>query len=229
MDTSDAIRVTYDDNGRTFEILVNPDDALAYKRGDSSKDFENILFVREIFKDVSTGERASQTDVEDVFNTDRIVEAAEEIFDNGRMELTTEQKNQLREEKRKRIINLIARQAMNPQTNTPHPPKRIENALEEITVTIDPLTPAEEQVGDIIEKLRPKLPISLEKKAVALRIPHKYAGKCQGIVQNMTEVQEEEWGNDAYMAKVKLPAGIQKELVNKLNEICSGDFELREL
>ncbi|MDY6777852.1 MAG: ribosome assembly factor SBDS [Candidatus Nanohaloarchaea archaeon] len=227
MDPDNAITVTYQGDP-DFEILVKPDEALAYRNGDID-DFENVLFVREIFTDAGAADRASAEEVEDEFGTNNIIEAAEELFNSGEMELTTEQRNELREEKRKQVISLIARRSMNPQTNSPHPPKRIENAMDEAGVTIDPMETAEQQIGDVIDKIRRKMPISMEEKEIAIRIPNEYAGKCYGKIQDMAEVLEEEWGDDALMARVKLPAGAQEELEQELNKICHGDLEIKDL
>lgn len=227
MDSDEAITVKYSGDNE-FEILVKPDEAFKYRRGEKD-DFSSILFVREIFKDAGAADRASASDIEDEFGTKDIVEAAEQIFDKGSMELTTKQKKQLREEKWKRVVNLIATRAMNPQTNSPHPPNRIENAMKEAGVDIDPLGNPEERIGAIVDKLRPIMPISLEEKELAVKIPNKFAGKCYGKLKTIATVLDEEWGNEAFMAKIKLPAGLKPKLEKELNSVCHGDLEIRDL
>lgn len=227
MDSEDAIRVQYKGD-REFEILVDPDEAFAYRRGEVDN-FDRVLFVQEIFTDARAADRASVENVEDEFGTRNIVEAAEQLFENGRMELTTEQRNQLREEKWKQVVNKIARRAMNPQTNSPHPPKRIENAMEEAGVQVDPMEPAEQQISETVDAIRPKIPISMEEKEIAVRIPNKYAGKCYGVLKQHAEVLSEEWGDDAFMAKIKLPAGVQVELMSELESITSGTVEVTDV
>lgn len=228
MDSENAIKVEYK-GGKDLEILVNPDEAFSYRRGEID-DFDRVLFVQEIFTDARAAERASVEEVESEFGTRNIVEAAKELFENGRLALTTDQKNQLREEKWKQVVSMIARRAMNPQTNSPHPPKRIENAMEEAGVEIDPMEPAEAQMSDAVDAIRPKIPISLEEKEIAIRIPNKFAGKCYGIIkQHATQVLDEEWGNDAFMARVKLPAGVQTELMSELESITHGNVEVTDV
>lgn len=228
MDSDEAITVQYENDGRTFEILVKPDEALDYKRGDIDN-FERVLFVREIFNDASAAEKASASDLEEVFGTKNVMEAAEELFDRGELHLTTEQRNDIREQKRNKLVSMIARRAMNPQTNSPHPPKRIENALEEAGVQVDAMEPVKNQFEETIEKIRPKLPISLEEKEVAIKIPNEYAGKCYGKIKTQSTILEEEWGDDGFMARVKLPAGVKEELESELSSICHGDLEMRDL
>ena len=59
------------------------------------------------------------------------------------------------EDKRKQVIDYICHQAVDPKTNLPHPPMRIENAMEQIRYPIDPYKSVEEQARDIIKLLTP--------------------------------------------------------------------------
>ncbi|MDY6762060.1 MAG: ribosome assembly factor SBDS [Candidatus Nanohaloarchaea archaeon] len=228
MDSEDAITVTYS-NDHDFEILVDPDEAFAYRRGEIES-FDRVLFVQEIFTDAAAAEKASMENIEDAFGTRNVVEAAEELFEQGEMALTTDQKNQLREEKRKQVVSIIARRAMNPQTNAPHPPQRIENAMDEAGVQVDAMRDAEEQVQEVLDAIRPKIPISMEEKEMAIRVPSKYSGKAYGKIQEMSsEVLEEEWGNDAFMARVRIPAGVSTTLMETLEEMTSGEVEVTDI
>jgi ribosome maturation protein SDO1 len=230
MDADDAITVEYKGE-EDLEILVKPDDAFAYRRGEIDEDqFDRVLFVQEIFKDAQAAERAAVEEIEDVFGTRNVVAAAQQLFENGRMALTTEQRNQLREEKRKQIVSMIARRAMNPQTNSPHPPKRIENAMEEAGIQVEPMESAESQLSDVLDRIKPKIPISLEEKEIAIRIPNDYSGKCYGKIKQMaTTVIDEEWGDEAFIAHVKLPAGVQVELMDELESITHGEVEVTDV
>lgn len=227
MDAEDAIRVEYKGD-RELEILVKPDEAFAYRRGEID-DFDRVLFVQEIFTDARAAERAAMEDIEDEFDTRNVVEAAKKLFKNGKMELTAKQKNQLREEKWRSVVNTIARRAMNPQTNSPHPPKRIENAMTEAGIEIDPMESAESQIPDVVDAIRPRIPISMEEKEIAVRIPNKYAGKCYGVLKQHAQILDEEWGNDAFMARIKLPAGVQTELMGELESITHGNVEVTDV
>ena len=44
----------------------------------------------------------------------------------------------MQEDKRKQVISTIAREGINPQNGLPHPATRIENAMNEAKVKIDP-------------------------------------------------------------------------------------------
>jgi ribosome maturation protein SDO1 len=227
MDTSDAIRVRYDGE-KDFEILVEPDLAKEAKLEGKDYDIQRMLFVQEVFKDADSGERASADDLENEFGTRQVMEAAEEIFENGNMQLTTDQKREMREDKHKQVVSMIARRAQDPKTGNPHPPQRVENALEEAGFNADPMEDVEEQFDDAIDMIRPIIPVSLDEKTVAIKIPNDKAGKAYDMIQRKADVQEEQWGNEYFYAKIRLPAGILSELMDDIQEATGGEAEVTE-
>ena len=224
MDTSDAIKVRYKD----YEIMVEPDLAKEAKLEGKDHDIQRLLFVQEVFKDADKGERASADDLEEDFGTRQVMEAADEIFEKGTMQLTTEQKKEMREDKYKQIVNMIARRAMDPKTGNPHPPQRVENALEEAGFNADAMEDVEAQFEDAIEKIRPIIPVSLEKKTVAIKIPNDKAGKAYDLLKRKANIKDEEWGNEYFMARVTMPAGVLTELMEELQEMTGGQVQMSE-
>src|SRR3989338_81027 len=84
-----------------FEILVDCEKAMDFKKGKEIL-LDDVLATDNIFRDVKKGEHAS--DLEKFFGTDDKRKIAEKIIREGEIQLTTEYKNKLREEKRRRII-----------------------------------------------------------------------------------------------------------------------------
>ncbi|PSG99696.1 MAG: ribosome assembly factor SBDS [Nanohaloarchaea archaeon SW_4_43_9] len=228
MDTSDAIKLQYRGN-KQFEILVEPDLAKESKLEGKEHEIQRMLFVQEIFTDAGEGERASTEEIDQEFGTRQIMEAAEEIFEKGDMQLTTEQKAEMREEKWKQLISMISRRVQNPKTGNPHPPDRVENGLEEAGFNINWDSDLEEEFEDAINELRPIIPVSLDKKTVAIRIPNDQAGKAYDKLQQAAEIEEEQWGNEYFTARVTLPAGVLSELIDELQDITSGKTEMKEV
>lgn len=228
METSDAIKVRYS-NDKDFEILVEPGLAKEAKLEGKDHEIERLLFVQEVFTDAGEGERASADELEDEFGTRQIMEAAREIFEKGDMQLTTDQKAEMREDKRKQVIDMIARRAQDPQTGNPHPPQRIENALEETDFHVNWNSDVEEKFSEAIDKLRPIIPISLEEKTVAIRIPADKAGRAYDKLQGVGDMEQEEWGNEYFMCQMTLPAGVLSELMEDLQDMTSGEAEVKEL
>lgn len=222
----DAVIARVTRNHDHFEILVDPDEALKFKKGEDIS-IDSILAVRDVFKDARKGERVPEDDLEKAFKTTDINKIAAQIVKDGDIQLTTEQRRRFVEEKKKRIADIISKQGVNPQTKLPHPVQRILNAMDEAKVAIDPFRSAEEQVKDVVSSLQEILPISIERIEIALRIPIQYAGKASSVVRNLAPVKKEEWKSDAWIAVIEIPAGMQASIYSKLNELTSGQVEIK--
>ncbi len=209
-----------------FEILVDPDKALEMKKG-RPVPIGNVLAIQEIFTDAKKGERASSKDLEKHFSTADKLKVAEEIIRHGEVQLTTEQKRKMMEEKYKEIADIISRQGVDPRTSLPHPPQRIMNAMEQAHVNIDPFRPASMQVKDIVEKIQEILPIRFERLEIAVRIPAEFAGKAGFVIRRLTDIKKEEWQSSYWIALMEIPAGLQGEVYSKLNELTSGQCEVK--
>jgi ribosome maturation protein SDO1 len=154
-----------------FEILVKPEKALDYRNGKISGITE-VLVAETIFSDANKGTRAGEDNIKKAFGTTDTLKVADQILKKGQLQLTTEQRRKMVEDKRRQVIDYISRQAVDPKTNLPHPPMRIENAMEQIRYPIDPYKSIEEQARDIIKLLRPILPLKLNNSASAFTFPH---------------------------------------------------------
>lgn len=212
--------------GKNFEILVDCEKAIEFKQGKSS--LEDAVVTFDIFEDVKKGLHASEHDMEKIFETKDKQKVSEIIIKKGDIQLTTEYQNKLREEKKKHIVNLIHRNAINPQTNAPHPPQRIENAIGEAKVNIDYFKSAEEQVQEIIKQINAILPIKYEIREISIKIPSQYAGQSFTILKQFGKVLRDDWQSDgSLLALVEVPAGLQNELFDKLNNLTHGSIETK--
>jgi ribosome maturation protein SDO1 len=225
----DAVIARLESHGSSFEILVDPDLALDFRKG-KEIDVTDILASEEIFKDSKKGDRASLEHLKEVLGVDNILDAAKIIIRKGELQLTTQQRKKIHEDRKKQVITIIAKNAINPQTGLPHPPSRIEMAMEEAKVRVELLRPAEEQVPGVLKALRPLIPIKFEKKEVAVKIPAHYAGKAVSLVKSYGDVKREEWQKDgSWICVLDLPAGVVEEFFDKLNQITHGDVETKIL
>jgi ribosome maturation protein SDO1 len=222
----DAVIARIEKSGVHFELMVDPELALDFRKG-RNVSLENVLAVREVFKDAGRGERASEEELRKGFRTTDVWKIAEAIIKEGDVQLTTEHRRRLVEEKRKQVADMISRQGVDPKTNLPHPPQRILNAMEETHVHVDPFRRAADQVEDVLSKIQGVLPISMERVEVALKIPLQFAGKASSVIRGITPVKKEEWKPDAWIAVIEIPAGMQSEVYGKLNELTSGQAETR--
>jgi len=210
--------------GEHFEILVKPDPALQYKRGEQTP-ISKILVIDTIFTDSNKGERASEQKLVDAFGTVDIMEIAQTILRRGELQLTTEQRRSMIDEKRIQIIDYISRHSLDPRTGLPHPPIRIKQAMEQVRVIIDPFTAVEEQAKEVINKLRVILPISVEHIRIAIKIPPEYVPVSMGVVKNLGEVKQEEWLSDgSWVAIVELTAGAHIPFLERLAKVTRGNL-----
>ena len=213
--------------GERFEILVKPDKALDYRLG-RIKSISGILVTETIFTDVSKGQKAPADKLQKIFGTLDPLRIGEEILRTGTLQLTTEQRRKLVEEKRRRIITFISKQAVDPKTGLPHPFSRIEQAMEQIHYSIDPHKEVEEQAKEIIKLLRSILPIKIENVNVAIRIPSEYAAKAYGSIKAFGTIKKEEWRADGgWTGIVEMPAGSYGPLLERLGDITRGTAEAK--
>jgi len=219
-------------HGNRFEIIVNPELALKYKMGllDDTITIDEILEVDEIFQNSSKGERAPDEILLHNFETTDRIQIAKAILEKGELSLTAEQRQEFFEKKRKQIVTLLAKTCINPKTRTPHPPTRIENAMKEAKVMIDPSSSAENQLKDIIQQLRHVMPISMETVKLAVKIPPEFTGKAYGEIKRSAQIQKDEWQNDGHwIAVVNVAAGIQGEFMERVQGMTKGRAEIKVL
>jgi len=224
----DAVIARMSKGEMKFEILVDPELAMELKKG-MNVNMDELLAYETIFKDANKGEEASEQSIVKIFGTTDVKEAAKKIILLGEVQLTTAQRKAMLEARRREIIATIARDAINPQTNAPHPPIRIEHAMNEAKITIDPFKTAAEQTPAILKEIRKLIPISLEKMRIAVRISVEFAGKAN-VILHKYELKQEEWQNDgSLVAIVEVPAGLKAQLFDELNHLTHGTIETKLL
>lgn len=220
--------VKYQKFGKTFELVVDPDLAISFK-GKSKKDVDSLielLRAEKIFSDAKKGEIASPEDLLEVFNTDKFLDIAMIMLEEGEIQLTSEHREKLRQEKKQKIVHLIHRAAINPQTGTPHPVIRIENAMLEAKIKIDEFKRAEDQVNDVLTKLKPIIPIKIEELVLNIKLGMNYASRLHGVLTGYGKIENEVWAGDSFFCKLKIPAGIQEELFDELNSKTHGTAQI---
>ncbi|MEW6010840.1 ribosome assembly factor SBDS [Methanobacterium alkalithermotolerans] len=223
----DAVIARLESFGERFEILVDPDLSAEFKK-DPSMDLEEVLAVQEIFKDAKKGDKASEEAMLKVFETVDSLEVASAIIQKGQIQLTAQQRREMLEEKYKKIVNKIARESINPQNGLPHPTRRIEKAMEEAKVHIDPFKPVDEQVQLVLKAIRVKIPIRFEKVKMAIKLPGEVAGSSYSDISKFGKILKEEWQQDgSWIAVVEIPGGLQDKFYQKMSQLTGGELEAR--
>ncbi len=218
-----TVIVKYVKGSERFELIVYADAALDYRQNKVSE-LDKVVAVDEVFTDSSKGLRAPRDKLKKAFGTDNVKEIEKEIVLKGDLPLTTEQRRRLIEEKKKQIISFISKNYVDPKTNMPHPPLRIEQAMGMISVQIDPFKPAEEQARAIVDKLRPYLALKTGNVTLYFKIPSKYVYQTIKVIKEFGEVKEESWGSDgSYSGKINIPVASQSAFFDRVYSATHGE------
>jgi len=205
--------------GKVFGVLVDSDKAIELKGG-KSVNIGEVLTADVVYSDIKKGMKASNSDLEGVFGTTDINVVAEKIIKSGELQVPAEYKNKKREEKLKQIIEFLARNAMDPQSGKPHTPERIKTVIEQSGVNIED-KPIEEQMPKVLDKIKTIIPIKVETKTLKITIPAEHTGRAYAIVKDFKE--SEKWKDNGDLeCLIKLPAGMQMDFYDKLNNITHG-------
>jgi ribosome maturation protein SDO1 len=215
--------------GEKFEVIVKPEAVQSLREGKSVDILSNIA-IDEIFRDAHKGSRASEEKMMEFFGTTDPIEVARKLIIEGEIHLTTEQRRDLLEAKRRQIITYIAANAINPQTGGPHPPQRIEIAMEEAKVHIDPFKSVEDQIKTVLDGLRPLIPIRFEKVRIAVKLTGEFSAKCYGDIKGFGRIVQEEWQpNGTWIGVVEIPGGMQTDFLERLAQKTKGNVETKLL
>ena len=219
---ADVTTVRYSFEGEKFEILVRPDPALDYKLG-KKKDLSAILVSDEIYTDSGKGTKPGNEKLQRAFKTEELAEIAQIILQKGDLNITTDQRRKMIDEKRKQVVESIVKTYVDPRTHLPHPPLRVEQALKDARVSIDPQKTAEVQVKDIVEKLRSIIALKSENLQLEITIPAQYASQSYSVLKSVGSLKREEWQNNGSLkAILEIPAAVRLNVIDRLGSITRG-------
>lgn len=210
--------------GKNFEIIVDLDDALNFKKGLASSIEAQ---VDKIFADSKKGQIASSSDLQEAFKTNDSKEIIEKIVKKGEILVTQEHRDKEKDMRVKQVVDFLASNAVDPQTGYPHSTERIKNALEQAHINIKN-TSIENQIKDILVEICKIIPIKIETKKVKITVPAIHTGKVYGIVSQYKE--HEKWLDDGSLETiVNVPAGIIMNFYDKLNSATHGSAITEEI
>ena len=212
--------------GVHFEVVVDPDAAIAFKQHGTGA-VRDIVKSGHVWFDAKKGELASEQQMRAVFGSADAFTVAEKIIREGEIQLTQEHRELLREQKRKRLLELIHRNAIDPKTKLPHPLTRLELAFSEARIRVDELKRAEDQLQEVLKKLQPILPIRFEQAIIHIHVPVEHAGKAHASASTFGTLKRSEWLTDgSWSAELLLPAGMVPECVDALNKKTHGSVQV---
>ena len=211
--------------GKHFEIIVDMENALKYKRGQSAT--VDFLEIDRIYSDYKKGFASSVSDLKAAFGTDNVYDIAGKIVKEGEILTTQEHRSAEQEQKIKQVIDFLSKTAVDPKTGRPHTPERIKIALDEAGVNVKNI-PIENQIKEILEKISKVIPIKLEAKRIKIKVPAMFTGQSYGVVNPYKE--SENWLNNGDLEIiVSVPTGLIMGFYDKLNSITHGSAFTEEL
>ena len=218
----DVIVARYSYEGEKFEILVKPDPALDYKLG-KKKDISAVLVSEDIYTDSGKGTKPTNEKLLKAFKTEDLTEIAQIILQKGDLNLTTDQRRKMIDEKKKRVVEYIAKTYVDPKTHLPHPPLRIEQAMKDARVSVDPQKSVDEQVKDIVENLRSIIALKSENLQLEIIVPAQYASQSYSVLKSIGTLKKEEWQNNGSLkAILEIPAAARPNVIDRLGSITKG-------
>ena len=218
----DVTVVRYSFEGEKFEILVKPDLALDYKLG-KKKDVSAVLVSEEIYTDSGKGTKPGNEKLLKAFKTEDQAEIAQIILQKGVLNLTTDQRRKMIDEKKKQIVQFIVKTYVDPKSHLPHPPIRVEQAMKDARVSVDPQKNVDEQMQDIVEKLRSIIALKSENLQLEIIVPAQYASQSYAVLKSVGSLKNEEWQNNGSLkAILEIPAAARPNVIDKLGSITKG-------
>ncbi len=213
-------------NGKNFEILVDLEEAIKFKKDETSSSIGQIVQTNAIFHNLKSGEHASTGDLEKAFGTTEHDEVAKKIIKEGEVVQTSEYKKEGQEKKYRQVVDFLSRNAVSPEGRI-YTPDRIMKSLEEAHVNVKN-KPIDSQISEIMDQLSKVLPIKIEIKKVKLRIPAIHTGKSYGIVKEFAK--EENWqSNGDLEVIIEIPTAMTFDFYDRLNSATHGSVMSEEI
>jgi ribosome maturation protein SDO1 len=211
-----------------FEILVKPDPALEYKLG-KKMDISNIMISDEIYSDANKGTRSSSEKLMKQFKTTDQIEIAKQIMAKGDLNMNTDQRRKMIEEKKRQIVEYINKNFVDPKTHMPHPVSRINAVLDEARLAIDPFKRLDDQIKNIIEPLRKVLPLKSEILELNVTVPAQFSGQSFSVFKSIGEIKSEQWLADGSLQVVlNLNAGMKSSFLDRIGTATKGSAQVTE-
>jgi ribosome maturation protein SDO1 len=157
------------------------------------------------------------------FKTTDSIAIATTMLQKGELNLTTDQRRKMVSEKRKQIVDNIAKTYVDPRSHLPHPPLRIEQAMDDARVSIDPFRNTDEQIKEIIEQLRSIIPLKSENMLLEILVPAQFAAQSYTVLKSFGTLKKEEWqSNGALKVILDIPAAARANVMDRLGSVTKG-------
>ncbi len=212
VDIEDAIVARLESHGETFEILIDPKVVKSLKEG-KEVNLYRLHGHRRDLQERPQGNARTGGEAEGGLRHHRPDGGREDDHPQGRGAAHRPAAQGDAGEQEERASS--PRSPATPSTPRPEgrtPVQRIEMAMEEAKVHIDPFKSVEVQIKDVLDKLRPIIPIRFDKMRIAVKLTGEEYGRCYEDIVHFGKIQKEEWQpNGSWIGVVEIPAGMRDD------------------
>jgi ribosome maturation protein SDO1 len=206
-----------------FEILCKPKTVNQYRQG--KLDLKQVLVSTNIYKNSTTGILPSKLELEAVFEDSDPTKCIEKILKKGDYQMTTEERREILDQRKAKVIQYFHKYYVNPKTNIPHTPTMIENGIREGKCKIDLTTSFDRTIAHVHKKLLGILPLKKCEMEVTLTIKHAYLGKVNNFLSKYATIKSDKYDHIGCTMEVGIVPGEYDTLLKQLNDVTKGDFE----
>ena len=212
-------------HGKHFEILVNADKALEFRKGKGI--ITSVVESTGIFSDIRKGIKVKEEELEECFGTIDLFKIAEKIIKDGEIQLPAAYKEKERDMKYKQVVEWLVSSCTDP-AGRPIPAERIKTAIDQSGAKIDENKPTDDQAMAVLKLLQKVMPIKVAMKRVAVKVPATFTGHLYGYLKNF--ILHEEWLADGSLScTVEIPSKLQSDFYDKLNSVTHGAAITKEM
>uniref|UniRef100_A0A7S3NJM4 C2H2-type domain-containing protein n=1 Tax=Aureoumbra lagunensis TaxID=44058 RepID=A0A7S3NJM4_9STRA len=153
--------------GSRFEVACYPNKVVDYRNGIES-DLDEVLQVRQVFKNASKGQVASKKEVEKAFG---VVQAAcEEILKFGELQISEKERGAKIEALSKDISQIVAEKIIEANSGRPVPASQIEKIMQNLKFTVSTSRSSKQQALDLIRCIENESELGLARAKMRLKI-----------------------------------------------------------
>ena len=223
----DSVLARMEKGGKRYEIMVDQELVDDWRNDPESVELGDLLAIEDVFHNARDGERPTSDAIDSTFGSQDLMVITKTILEKGSIQLTTNQRKAIVDTKRQAIIHHVASNAIDPKTKLPHPHQRIELALDESRYAVDPFKSVDSQIKEVLDILRPLIPLSFETCRLAFRVTGKSYGSVSQLLREYK--QKEEWlSNGDWACVVEIPAAMKADMIGLVAKRDS-ELEVREL
>jgi ribosome maturation protein SDO1 len=211
--------------GETFEALCHAHKVREYKEGKCK--LEDVLVDTDnVYKHAHKGERWAAKDLEAAFETTDVLEILQKIVEKGAAQITTDEVREDIVKKRREVVHYIATKYVDPKSGRPHPPTRIESALDMVKgLSIDPKRSAQDITHEILRKLM-DTGLALKKLEMegTVSCKHNLQGPVQGTLHKMCTILGTSHSHEGVVFSIGINPGDLDEMLKELAKVTKGEF-----